>query len=89
MSSIDARYLLCMSSQKQNQEILKHSNEQHVPIGDMFVLCECSLKQQVLVPNVFNELVNALVLWVRAALCHGVHSFEYLLFTKLKRYRQN
>lgn len=54
MSSIDARCLLCMSLQ--NQEILKHSNEQHVSM--VFVLSECSLKQQALVPNVFSELVN-------------------------------
>lgn len=32
-SSIDDRCLLQMSSQKQNQEILKHSNEQHVPVA--------------------------------------------------------
>lgn len=73
MSSVDARCLLYMSLQKQNQEILKRSNEQHVPMA--FVLPECSLKQQALVPNVFNELVNALVLWARRALCHGIQSF--------------
>lgn len=52
MSSVDARCSLYMSLQKQNQEILKHSNEQHVPVA--FIPCECSLKQQALVPSVFN-----------------------------------
>lgn len=65
--------VFCMSLQKQKEEILKHSNEQHIPM--VFVLCECSLKQQALVPNVFNELVSALVLWARRALCHGIQSF--------------
>lgn len=73
MSSLDVRCLLYMSLQKQNQEVLKRSNEQHVPIA--FVPCERSLKQQALVPSVFNELVNALVLWVTRALCHGIESF--------------
>lgn len=72
-SSADDRYLLYMSLQKQNQEILKHSNKQHEPIA--FVLGASSLKQQALIPNAFNELVNALVLWIRGSLCHGTQSF--------------
>lgn len=62
-----------MSLQKQNQEILQYSDNQHVPIT--FVLDACSLKQWTLIPNVFDPLINASVLWIRGVLCHRIYSF--------------